>query len=128
MTRLIMTVASIIVQEAAVAVIALLVLPGFGVYVSPPVLIGVMAGLLVLSIISYRIGSRILRKRPTIGLADLSGSRGRAIGSLDPDGMVMVDGEIWTARTTDGRIERGTKITVVRQEGLKLYVRTAGTE
>ncbi len=127
-TRLILAIVSTIAEEAAIAFVGLVILPDMGVHTSPSLVIGILAGNLVLDVAIYRVGSRILRKRPVPGFSDMSGSRGRAIAPLDPEGLVMVEGEIWSAQTTDGRIESGAKIVVVRQEGLKLFVRPASSE
>ena len=41
---------------------------------------------------------------------------------LDPTGLVLVEGENWTARTDGDRIERGGEVMVTAVEGLKLRV------
>jgi membrane-bound ClpP family serine protease len=41
---------------------------------------------------------------------------------LDPTGLVLVEGENWTARTDGDRIERGGEVVVTAVEGLKLRV------
>ena len=54
---------------------------------------------------------------------------GRVIGAvgvverdLDPDGVVLVASEQWTARSASGRIPRGAVVRVVAMEGLRLVV------
>ena len=40
------------------------------------------------------------------------------------DGAVYIDGKTWTARSEDGDvIARGSMVTIVRMEGVKLFVR-----
>ncbi|MEE9400402.1 MAG: NfeD family protein, partial [Dehalococcoidia bacterium] len=41
---------------------------------------------------------------------------------LDPTGMVLVEGERWTAIAEGGRIEPGEEAVVTKVEGLKLWV------
>jgi len=41
---------------------------------------------------------------------------------------VMVQSEIWTARSVEGNMQAGEKILVVGQEALKLYVRRLGQD
>ena len=46
---------------------------------------------------------------------------------INPTGMVMVEGEHWTARTEGDRIGAGEEVVVTRAEGLKLWmVKMAG--
>jgi membrane-bound serine protease (ClpP class) len=54
---------------------------------------------------------------------------GRVIGAmgvverdLDPDGVVLVASEQWTARSASGRIPRGATVRVVAMQGLRLVV------
>ncbi len=51
----------------------------------------------------------------------LIGTFGYVKQTLDPVGTVYVRGEMWTARSDD-KIESGTPITVVDQDGLTLFV------
>ena len=46
----------------------------------------------------------------------------QTIDTLQNTGQVSVGGSIWTARTDGPPIEEGTKITVLRIEGVKLFV------
>jgi membrane-bound ClpP family serine protease len=43
--------------------------------------------------------------------------------TLDPEGMVLVEGELWHARARKTRIEVGAKVTVVAIDGLTLRVK-----
>jgi len=44
--------------------------------------------------------------------------------TLDPAGQVEVKGEIWPARSLDGKIIlKGTKVEIVKVEGNTLYVK-----
>jgi membrane-bound ClpP family serine protease len=42
---------------------------------------------------------------------------------MQPDGMVKIRGELWSARSISGNIAGGTKIVVIARNGLKLSVR-----
>jgi membrane-bound serine protease (ClpP class) len=54
----------------------------------------------------------------------LTGLHGYVQSALDPVGAVYVRGETWSARS-DHRIDAGTEVTVVDQEGLTLFVEPA---
>lgn len=46
------------------------------------------------------------------------------IDNFAPCGAVSVDGKVWTARSEDGSlIEEGTKVTILRIEGVKVIVK-----
>jgi membrane-bound ClpP family serine protease len=56
------------------------------------------------------------------------GSIGIAKTDLDPSGVVLVVGEQWTADSNGGiRIADGSRVRVVRQDGLTLLVEAAPT-
>jgi membrane-bound serine protease (ClpP class) len=65
---------------------------------------------------------RSQRRRPVTGKEGLLGKTALAQTVLDPTGMVLVEGERWTARAEGGRIEPGEEAVVTRVEGLRLWV------
>ena len=65
---------------------------------------------------------RSQRRRPATGKEGLLGQTARTITDLNPTGMVLVEGERWTARTDGDRIEANTDTVVTKVEGLKLWV------
>jgi membrane-bound serine protease (ClpP class) len=65
---------------------------------------------------------RSQRRRPVSGKEGLVGQIALAQTELDPTGMVLVEGERWTARAEGGRIEPGEEAVVTKVEGLKLWV------
>jgi len=65
---------------------------------------------------------RSQRRRPVSGKEGLVGQIALAQTELDPTGMVLVEGERWTARAEGGRIEPGEETVVTKVEGLKLWV------
>jgi membrane protein implicated in regulation of membrane protease activity len=62
-----------------------------------------------------------------MGQESLVGKVGLARGGLSPSGIVQMGGEQWSAELVDEAqiVGGGTKVVVVRVEGLKLYVRKA---
>ena len=55
-------------------------------------------------------------------MADMIGTKGQAVNTLNPDGMVKIHGELWAAKAEKGCIEAGSDVTVVGQERLTLIV------
>ncbi len=123
MARLIFNIISTALEEAALAVIVLLGLPRMGINIPLPVLIVLMAAWLAYSVITYRLGSRALGKKPSVGLPDMVGAKGEVVSPLAPEGLVKIKGELWVAKSVDSEIDTGAKVVVVRQNSLKLVVR-----
>ena len=68
-------------------------------------------------------GIRAQRKKPVTGIEGMIGEWGKAITDLNPEGQVMVHGEIWTATSVEGKIKSGTGIAVETFQNLRLTVR-----
>lgn len=62
------------------------------------------------------------RQPPMIGVDQLFGEEGVAVGDLDPRGEVQVGHEFWSAEAVQGSIAEGTVVRVVGRSGLKLMV------
>jgi membrane-bound serine protease (ClpP class) len=61
------------------------------------------------------------RAKPATGLEGLAGEAGKATTRIAPEGKVFVHGEFWNAYS-DGTIEEGEKVRVVKAENLRLKV------
>ncbi len=68
-------------------------------------------------------GLRAQRAAPRSGGERLMGAVGIARSRLDPEGMVHVQGEMWTAVAVDGPINDGQTVRVVALDGLRLRVK-----
>jgi len=64
---------------------------------------------------------RAHRRRPTTGKEGLIGSSGVATTDLDPEGVVEIRGELWSA-IAQRKIKAGEKIRVQEMDGLKVKV------
>lgn len=62
------------------------------------------------------------RRVPEFVPPTLVGSQGIALSDLDPYGTVRVHSEEWSAESDAGRIEAGSKVRVVSEDGLRLHV------
>jgi len=121
--RLIIAVVSTLLEEAALAAGVLWGLPKLGIHIPLWVLIIVMLAWGAYTIITYRMGSRALRRKPVSGLIAMLGSEGEVVSPLAPEGLVRIKGELWRAKSTSGRMDTGEEVTVVGQDRLKLIVR-----
>ncbi len=121
--RLILAIFSTLLEEAALVVIVLWALPQLGIRIPLAGLIAMMVAWGAFSVITYRMGSRALRREPVLGLPDMVGSKGKVVSPLAPEGLIKIKGELWIAKSKGRRIDTGEQVTVVGQDGLKLIVR-----
>ena len=63
------------------------------------------------------------RKRATTGREALVGKRAIVRAALNPDGMVLLTGELWKARTEEGPIPEGAAVEVIGMDGFTVLVR-----
>ncbi|MEK7764884.1 MAG: nodulation protein NfeD, partial [bacterium] len=62
------------------------------------------------------------RRAPATGSSAIIGARGAARTALDPEGIVNINGEEWTAVSAGGRIRKGDRVQVTAAYGIKLEV------
>ncbi len=121
-TRLIFAIVSTLLEEAALVVIVLWGLPELGIHIPLAGLIAWMAAWGAYSVISYRIGSRALRKKAVAGLPAMVGTKGKVVSRLAPKGMVRIKGELWGATSLGTNVDVGEEVVVVGQNRLRLIV------
>ncbi len=121
-SRLVIAVLATLGEEIALALFVLLGLPRLGVELPLGGLIAMMAGLATYGVISYRLGSHALMKKPMAGFTDMIGSKGKVYEPLTPKGTIKIKGELWDAEATECHIDRGQDVIVVSRQGLKLTV------
>lgn len=68
------------------------------------------------------LGLRAQRLKTVTGINILLGQTGETLSQLDPLGQLMVNGEVWTAAATQGKIDKGERVKVIRVKGLTLFV------
>lgn len=67
-----------------------------------------------------------MRRRPAYaGMTTMVGQVGVVRRPLEPEGMVMVNGELWQAESESGALPSGAAVIVTRQDGFRLWVRPA---
>jgi len=122
-TRLIIAIFSTLVEEAALVVIVRLGLPQIDINIPLPGLIVLMIAWGVVSVVIYRMGSRALKRKPVLGMTEMTDSKGKVVTTLNPSGVIRIRGELWEGKSADGRrINTGSEVAVVGQDGLRLTV------
>ena len=125
--RLIYAIVSILLEEAAIVVIALWGLPQLDIEIPLGVLITVMVLFLALSILLYQAGSRALRQKP-VPLSVMIGTKGKVVSPLAPVGLIKIKDELWQAESVSDKINVGKEVMVTGQDGLKLIVRKRNSD
>jgi membrane-bound ClpP family serine protease len=125
LTRVVLAIISMALEQAAIWVIWHFLLPEFNINLHVFVLIVVMAAWAVIGTMLFIFTTIALKKQATVGLPSMVGSKGKAASRLAPEGMVNIRGELWTAQSNEGAINEGENIVVVSQDSLKLFVRRA---
>lgn len=121
--RLIIAIASTLLEETAVALVLLLALPRAGIHVPVDALVAILLMWTGIAFLIYHIGSTALRKKPLSGFHSMAGCAGKAATALSPEGWVRAHGELWAARAMDENIDAGEKVDITGQRGLTLLVR-----
>jgi membrane-bound ClpP family serine protease len=67
-------------------------------------------------------------RQPTTGKEDLRGKTAIVRETLDPEGTVFREGELWTAISNSGKIESGEEVIISKVRGLKLWVTNKAKE
>jgi len=65
---------------------------------------------------------RVHRRQAFSGKEELVGKTAVVKVALEPEGMVLFKGELWTAVSEKGRVKPGEEVIITRVDGLKLYV------
>ena len=126
--RLVWSIISNLLEEAALVVIVLWGLPELGINIPLAGLIVLMVVWGVTSVIIYRLGSRALRRRTVAGLPVMVGTEGEVVSALAPKGLVRIKGELWKAMSSGVDIDAGEDVVVVEQDGLRLIVDKPGSD
>jgi len=90
------------------------------------VLVLLTIAIILIVIIIYKV-LKTYKFKPRVGAEAIVGAEGVVVEDLAPKGIVMVDGELWTAETMNGNnIPKGVEIVVVDVKGLTLKVKRKG--
>ncbi len=81
--------------------------------------VGTTAALVIFAVSA---GLRALYRPSTTGAAGMVGQTGMVKRALDPEGQVLVDGELWRAVAQDGPVPAGESVEIVSVDGLTLTV------
>jgi membrane-bound ClpP family serine protease len=123
LTRLVLAVISMALEQLAIWAVWQWLLPYFNINLPVGIIAGVMAVWGIIGTCIFIFTTSILKKEKPIGQTSMIGATGTAAGMLKPKGMVKIHGEIWGAVAEEGEINPDEDIVVVGEKGLKLIVR-----
>lgn len=63
------------------------------------------------------------RRRATTGREGMIGKKAIVKSTLSPTGIVLAEGENWSAISEIGEIQQGDEVIITKVEGLKLWVK-----
>lgn len=90
-----------------------------------PVVAAVAVGGVALGLALTRVAASVRRLPPALSLEQLTGARGTTRTPLNPEGVVHLQGQLWSARLRSGQLEAGQPIRVVARHGLVLEVESS---
>jgi membrane-bound serine protease (ClpP class) len=72
-------------------------------------------------------GLKAQRSKSVTGMEGMVNKTGEVLTALEPDGTILVHGEIWQAESVSGNMSKGEKVRVISLNGLKLKVASLNT-
>jgi membrane-bound serine protease (ClpP class) len=84
------------------------------------VLLAILVVILLVYVVIWVV--RAHRRKVAAGREDLGGRTAMVETALEPRGVVLIEGEHWTAIIDQGRAEPEEEVVVTKVEGLKLMV------
>jgi membrane-bound serine protease (ClpP class) len=115
----ILTVATTLLEGAALAAVVLWLLPRIGINIPVWGLTVMLLALVAYNSVNYRLNTRALAKKPLVWPE--IGRRGRTTTPISPKGYVRVDGELWRA-SSNSPIGAGEEVAIVGRDGMTLVV------
>ncbi|MGE5679251.1 MAG: NfeD family protein [Bacillota bacterium] len=91
--------------------------------VSKELVFGVVAFSAIFFLFIITLGIRAQRLKPSTGLESIIGEKAVAISDINPKGEVHVHGEIWSAESLSGKINKGEDVEIINVEDLNLMVK-----
>ncbi len=84
----------------------------------------VLLGVLVVGILGFVVWRvrHTYKRQATTGKEDLKGNTAIVQRTLNPEGVVLFQGELWNAISSSGKIQAGEEVIITRVDGLKLSV------
>jgi membrane-bound ClpP family serine protease len=86
-----------------------------------PIIIAIVFAIAFVIFVIYAI-VKGQRRKLSAGVEEMIGKEAVVQTTLNPQGTVLAEGELWTAIAEDSTIEPGEEVIITKTEGLKLWV------
>ena len=96
--------------------------PESGLRISWGVLLPTVGATAAVVVFAVSLGVRALYRPAATGASGMVGQTGVVQRALDPEGQVLVEGELWRAVAREGSVPAGEKVEIERVDGLTLTV------
>ena len=90
--------------------------------IAPGIIAIIAIGIAAFLAITIIWGIRAHRHQVSAGREELIGKTAVVKVTLEPKGVVFIEGEQWTAVSESGRVKPGEEVIISKVDGLKLYV------
>ncbi|MFC2002097.1 NfeD family protein [Chloroflexota bacterium] len=90
--------------------------------VDPWLIVTIIISIIAFVAISIYWGIKAHRRQVSAGREELIGKSAEVDIALDPKGVVLIQGERWTAVSDQGPVKPGEEVIITRVDGLKLRV------
>ncbi len=91
-------------------------------YIDPWMIAVVVIAFVALCAVTIIWGIRAHRQQVSAGREDLIGKTAEVRTSMNPKGIVLIQGERWTAILEGGQVEPGEEVIITKVDGLMLHV------
>jgi membrane protein implicated in regulation of membrane protease activity len=90
--------------------------------ISPGLLAFIIIVIVIFIVVAVLLSIRTYHQKVAAGRENLVGRTATVEVALKPTGMVLVEGERWTARLDAGQAGPGEEVVITKVAGLKLFV------
>jgi membrane-bound ClpP family serine protease len=89
--------------------------------ITGPIIIAIVFAIAFVIFVIYAI-VKGQRRKLSAGVEEMVGKEAVVRTTLNPQGTVLAEGELWTAIAEDSTIKPGEEVIITKTEGLKLWV------
>jgi len=89
--------------------------------ITGPIVVAIVLGVAFVGFVIYAIVTG-QRRKISAGVEEMIGKEAVARTSLNPQGTVLAEGELWTAIAEGSTIEPGEEVIITKADGLRLWV------
>jgi len=88
---------------------------------TPPIVISIVLAVAFIVFVIYAV-VKGQRRKLSAGIEEMIGKEAVVRTALNPKGMVLAEGELWTGIAEGSTIEAGEEVIITKVKGLKLWV------